>query len=133
MQNTKNRQDENDLQSKDVTSGELSTKSAKAVTEKRCRGKEIRLNGNKTRESGSRGYQQGETKFGDKRDRTVAEVRNRKTADKRDFFSGGTRTRDRRQPESEEQLQHLENGNLKSLRDHKDLCEDQVNNHHRWS
>ena len=35
MQNTRNRQDENDLQSKEVTSGGLSTKSAKAVTEKK--------------------------------------------------------------------------------------------------
>ena len=88
MQNTRNRQDENDLQSKEVTSVELSTKSAKSVTEKRYRGRETRLNGNKTRESGSR----GQTRLGDKGDQTVAEVRNRKTADKREIFSGGTRT-----------------------------------------
>ena len=35
MQNTRNRQAENDLQNKDVTSVELSTKSMKAVIEER--------------------------------------------------------------------------------------------------
>ena len=38
-QNTRNRQAENDLQSKDVTIGELSTKSVKAVTEEKDAGR----------------------------------------------------------------------------------------------
>ena len=64
-QNTRIRQAENDLQSIDVTSGELSAKSVKAVNKESDAGeggKEKRLIGNKLRDSGSRGYHQGEKK-----------------------------------------------------------------------
>ena len=40
VQKTKNRQAENDLPNKDVTRGELSTKSVNAVTEERNAGRE---------------------------------------------------------------------------------------------
>ena len=95
-----------------------------------ARGKDKRLIWNKLRESGSRRYQPEETRLDEKRDRT--EVGNRKTAEKRDIFSGGTRTRDRRQPENQEQLQHLENGDWKTLRDRKGWGKVHVNNHRRW-
>ena len=94
MQNIRNRQAENDLQTKDVTSGEVSTKSVKVVTEERDAGEQRKkFIGSKLRESGSRGYQQGETRLGDKRDRTEDGARKRKTSEKRDIFSGDIRTR----------------------------------------
>ena len=97
-----------------------------------ARGNDNNFIENKPRESGSRGYQQVEIRLGDKRVRTEAEAANRKTAEKRGICSGSTRTRDRRQPESQEQLQHLEKGDWKTLRDYKDWGEYHVNNHRRW-
>ena len=78
VQNNRNRQAENDLQSKDVISRELSTKFVKAVTEERererCwRGSNKKFTGDKLPEGGSRGYQQSGTRLGDKGDRTKAE------------------------------------------------------------
>ena len=96
------------------------------------RGNDSSFIGIKPRESGSRGYQQGEIRLGDKRYRTEAEAAKRKTAEKRGVYSGSTRTRDRRQPESQEQLQHLKKGDRKTLRVHKYWGEYHVNNHRRW-
>ena len=57
---------------------------------------------------------------------------NRKTAKKRDTFSGKFRTRDRQKYEGQEQLQHLENGDWKTFRNHKDWGENHFNNHRPW-
>ena len=134
MQKTRNRQAEKDLHDKDEASCELSAKSVKAVTKER----ELRGGGGgndkvslEIKPDKTRGYQQREKRLGDKRDRTEAEAGNRKTAEKRDNFSGDIRTRVRRQPGSQEQLQHAENGDCKTLWDHKDWGENHVNNHHR--
>ena len=68
VQDTRNRQDENDLQNKEATSGELSTKTVKAVTEVRGReGRDKEFTRNKLRESGCRGYRQSEARLGDQR------------------------------------------------------------------
>ena len=69
VQNTKNRQAENGLQTKQATGGELTTNTVKAVTEVKEAGvTESRSSlGIDYRESSGRGYQKGETRLDDQR------------------------------------------------------------------
>ena len=77
MQNTRNIQAENDLNDKEAASGELSTKTVRAVTQnKDATGAEKRK---ELRESSCRGDQQREARLGDQRNRTTVETENRKT------------------------------------------------------
>ena len=94
-------------------------------------GNDKKFIGNTLRESASRGYQQGKTRLGDKIVRAEAKAGNKKTAEKRDTFSGDIRIRDKRQPENQEQLQKLKNRDWKTFRDHKHWGENHVNSHRR--
>ena len=75
VQNTRNRQAENDLNNKAAADGELSTKTVKAVTQNKDDEKTSR---EKLRGSSCRGDQHSEARFGDQRNRATAETGNRK-------------------------------------------------------
>ena len=64
VQITRKRQAESDLQIKEATSGELTTKTVKTVTQVR----DEKYTRDKLRASSSRGYQQNEARLGNQRD-----------------------------------------------------------------
>ena len=74
VQNTRNRQAENDLNNKEAASGELSTKTVKTVTQNKdaTGGREKKFSRDKLREGSCRGDQQSEARLGDERNRLTA-------------------------------------------------------------
>ena len=111
-----------------MTSGELTTKSLKAVTEV------IVCGGTESRSSQGINYE-----------KAAAEATNNVTQDlapkkdeqrlkldlERDSLDCKTKTRDEGQSDSQEQLKHLENDDWETLRYYEDWGEDHVN-YHGW-
>ena len=83
------------------------------------RGREKKLFRDKPREGSCRSDQQSEARLGEQRNRATAETGNRKTEIELNTLYDKTRIRDREELDEQEQLQHLENDNWKTVWHHK--------------